>query len=73
MSYYDIDGQRYYSYDHLVCPVCGGKIIHPHTGCLTEEQSEENFKFCLWIECVDENNLHLGYHPICKKSWFKES
>lgn len=55
----------YYPYDLEICPICGGAIKHPYTGNVTSEQMEEDSNTCIWIECVDENDMSLGYHPIC--------
>lgn len=57
----------YLSYDTQICPICGGKIKHPYTGMITDEQLEEDLKTCQLIEVIDENNVTLGYRPLCKK------
>ena len=55
-----------YSGNEKKCPICGGKIKHPYTGYVTEEQMDEDTNSCLWIEVTDEGRGCLGYHPICK-------
>lgn len=61
----------YHDYYLDVCPICGNKIIHEHTGRLTQEQERENWDCCLWMECIDEGRSTIGYTPICKKGWQK--
>ena len=57
---------KYLPYDTKICPFCGGRIKHPYTGVVTDEQLEEDMETCQLIEVVDENNFTLGYNAICK-------
>lgn len=50
-----------------VCPICGGKIIHPYTGEVTSEQLDEESNCCIWMECIDEGRSTTGYVPCCRK------
>lgn len=34
-------GRMYFDGNSKICPICGGKIIHPYTGLVTSEQLEE--------------------------------
>ena len=56
----------YYDFNTTECPICGGRIKHPYTGIVTEEQLEEDCKCCLWGEAIDECGGTLGYVPICR-------
>lgn len=58
--------EQYLPYDTKICPVCGGKIKHPYTGEITDEQIEEDMKTCQLVEVIDENDFTLGYHAICR-------
>jgi hypothetical protein len=58
--------QKYLDYNTKICPICGGKIKHPYTGELTQEQIEEDEKTCQLVEVIDENNFTLGFHAICR-------
>lgn len=53
--------------DNLKCPFCSNKLTFPLTGSVTAEQIEEDEKNCHLIECVDEHDMNLGYHIICKR------
>ena len=59
----------YYDGMSKVCPVCGGKIIHQYTGCVTDEQMEEEFNSCIWIEVIDESRSTIGYTPCCRGTY----
>ena len=59
----------YFDGKSKICPICGGKIIHPYTGLVTSEQLEEESKSCIWIECVDEGGGTIGYTPCCKGTY----
>lgn len=58
---------KYLPYDTTICPICGGKIKHPYTGQVTDEQLQEDIDTCQLIEVIDENDNTLGYHAICKR------
>lgn len=57
----------YLPYNTTICPICGGKIKHPYTGQVTDEQLQEDINTCQLIEVIDENNNTLGYQALCKK------
>ena len=56
----------YYDGRSKVCPICGGKIIHPYTGYVTSEQLDEEIASCTWCEVIDEGDSTIGYTPCCK-------
>ena len=56
----------YYDGRSKVCPICGGKIIHPYTGHVTSEQLDEEIASCTWCEVIDEGDSTIGYTPCCK-------
>lgn len=56
----------YYDGMSKICPVCGGKIIHPYTGHVTSEQLDEEMNCCIWGEVIDEGDSTIGYIPYCK-------
>lgn len=60
------DDNLYYDYDGVICPMCGGRIKHPYTGEVTSEQIDEDINTCLWMEVIDEDDITLGWTPICK-------
>lgn len=63
---YKYFGETYYDGSGSICPLCGGKIKHQHTGSITPEQMEEDSSSCLWMECIDEGRSTIGYTPICR-------
>ena len=56
----------YYDGRSKICPICGGKIIHPYTGYVTSEQLDEEIACCTWCEVIDEGDSTIGYTPCCK-------
>ena len=60
------DTDTYYDYNGVICPMCGGRIKHPYTGEVTSEQIDEDINTCLWMEVIDEDDITLGWTPICK-------
>ena len=61
------DHNNYYDGYGNICPICGGKIIHPYTGLVTSEQLDEESKCCIWGEVIDEGDSTIGYVPQCKR------
>jgi hypothetical protein len=55
----------YFDGESSICPICNGKIIHPHSGELTDAEIFENETNCHWIEVVDEGRSTIGYTPNC--------
>lgn len=61
-----INHDVYYDGRGKICPVCGGKIIHPYIGLVTSEQLDEESKCCTWGEVIDEGDSTIGFVPQCK-------
>jgi hypothetical protein len=64
IPYYD--HEIYFDGKGTICPICGGKIIHPYIGLVTSEQLDEESKCCTWGEVIDEGDSTIGFIPQCK-------